>query len=109
MSKLKFIPVAIAPLVLGWGVWSFISSSGSPLPDELVYVDVFTGQQVKLNRDRIKSIPARNSQGERSLFPAYVGKDGKLYLHERYKDSLESFKNDQRLKVDLQTLAVTGG
>ncbi|MBL8744775.1 MAG: hypothetical protein JNK58_00305 [Phycisphaerae bacterium] len=103
----KYAVLAIAPLVLIWGVYTFISSSGNPIPGALEYVDVMSGEVVNLNSNKIKSIPARNSKGERVLLPL-ERRDGRIYVQDRYKDALDSMKGDARLKVDIETLEVKG-
>lgn len=107
MNWLKYAAIVVAPLVLIWGVWSFIGSNQNPIPGSLMYVDVMSGEVVYLTTGKIKTIPARNSKGERVLLPAEK-REGKIYIMERYKDSLEDFKNDARLKVDPATLEVKG-
>lgn len=104
---LKYAALVIAPVVLIWGIWAFVSANRAPLPDTLLYVDVMTGETVNLDRDRIKTIPAKNSRGERVLLPA-ERRDGKVYVIERYKESLEDMKEDGRFKVDMSTLEVKG-
>lgn len=103
----KYAALAIAPVVLAWGIWAFVSANRAPLPETLVYVDVMSAEIVNMNRDRIKTIPAKNSRGERVLMPA-ERRDGKVYVIERYKESLEAMKEDSRFKVDMSTLEVKG-
>jgi hypothetical protein len=107
MNWLKYACIAIAPLVLIWGVWSFLSRNQNPLPNSLLYVDVMSGETVYLGTNKIKTIPAKNSAGERVLLPAEK-RDGKVFVQDRYKESLEAMKGDARFKVDLATLEVKG-
>lgn len=107
MNWLKYAAIAIAPIILGWGVWTFISSNRPPLPSELIYVDVMSGETVPLELNSIKVIPAKNSKGERVLLPA-ERRDGKVFVQERYKASLDIMAKDQRFKVDMSTLEVKG-
>lgn len=109
MKALKYAAIAVAPIVLGWGVWQFMQDNQLPLPSELVYVDVTSGEIINLDRDRIKTIPAKNEKGERVLFPAYVNDQGQIFVHERYKESLQPLSQKHALKVDLGTLEVKGG
>ncbi len=103
----KYAAFAIAPLVLIWGVWSFLSSNQSPIPGSLEYVDCMSGEVINMDSNKIKTIPARNSEGERVLLPA-ERRDGKVYVQDRYKEALESMKADKRFKVDISTLEVKG-
>lgn len=107
MNWLKYAAISIAPLVLIWGVWSFLSSNQSPIPGSLEYVDVMSGEVVSLASNKIKTIPARNSAGERVLLPA-ERRDGKVFIQDRYKEALETMKADSRFKVDIATLEVKG-
>ncbi len=107
MNWLKYAAISIAPLVLIWGVWSFLSSNKSPLPGSLPYVDVMSGEVVYLGLNKVKSIPAKNTDGERVLLPAEE-RDGKVFVQDRYKAALETLKTDSRFKVDIATLEVKG-
>lgn len=107
MNWVKYAAISIAPLVLIWGIWSFFSSNQNPIPGSLEYVDVMSGELVSLDSNKIKTIPARNSAGERVLLPA-ERREGKVYVQERYKEALEAMKGDARFKVDINTLEVKG-
>ncbi|MDX2115081.1 MAG: hypothetical protein SFZ24_05595 [Planctomycetota bacterium] len=107
MGWIRYVVLAIAPLVLVWGIYSFMASNRSPLPNELVYVDVTTGEVMNIERGKVKTIPGRNDKGERVLFPAEV-REGRIFVMERYKASLDALAGDSRLKVDMSTLEVKG-
>ena len=107
MNWVKYAAISIAPLVLIWGVWSFLSSNQSPIPGSLEYVDVMSGEVVSLSSNKIKTIPARNSAGERVLLPV-ERRDGKIFVQDRYKEALDAMKADSRFKVDIATLEVKG-
>lgn len=107
MNWVKYAAIAIAPLVLIWGIWTFLRSNQDPLPGSLPYVDVMSGEVVYFQLNTVKSIPARNAFGERVLLPAEE-RDGKFYVQEHYRGALERMKADARFKVDLNTLEVKG-
>lgn len=107
MNWAKYAAIAVAPLVLIWGVWTFVRGSGNPLPGSLEYVDVMSGEVVNLGINKIKTIPAKNSAGERVLLPI-ERRDGKVFVQERYKASLDNLAKDPRCKVEAGSLEVKG-
>jgi hypothetical protein len=110
MKWAKYALIAVAPIILAAGLWSMLSSRPS-LPSTYPYVDVMTGEIVKLGKGEIVSIPAPNKRdGELTMFPVDTDELGRYIIAERYVEDFQAFakKQTQPIKVDVKTLLVEG-
>jgi uncharacterized protein YbaR (Trm112 family) len=80
--KLTLVVVLLAGAV---GTYFWFGRTPPPLPSEVKFVCVATGEVFRIARERIPSfLPAKNpNTGERTLLPV-VERDGKLFANERH-------------------------
>ncbi|MGD2108479.1 MAG: hypothetical protein PVI86_03715 [Phycisphaerae bacterium] len=69
-------------------------------------VCVTTGERVRMHRDEVRMLPAKNPKtGKRTLFP-YETRDGQDFVIGRYRSALTDLKDDNKY-VNEETLAIT--
>lgn len=106
MKWLKIAAIAIAPLILIWGVWSFMKNNNSVLPNSSKWVDVSTGEIITLSRNKVFSIPAKNDRdGKRTLFPLEKTETGEMTIPDRYRQYLKDIPEIDS-KIDPNTFQV---
>jgi hypothetical protein len=103
-GKLSALLGGVIVLAVGALVYAQIRGA-RPLPDAVKFVCVATGKTYAISRDKIKRVPLDNPDtGERTLLPC-VDRGGKLFVSERYRDSLENL-GEKNHYVDPESLAV---
>ncbi|MCO6435777.1 MAG: hypothetical protein J5J06_01665 [Phycisphaerae bacterium] len=94
------LAVAVALLLVWW-----LSKPSTGLPSRFEFVCVETGKVYNLTRAEAAGVlPLKNPDtGRRSLFPLTV-RDGKQFIDQRYRDSLEQMKDENKF-FDTTTMA----
>ncbi|TVQ61189.1 MAG: hypothetical protein EA379_06730 [Phycisphaerales bacterium] len=108
-------PVKIALLILGplalvmGGAYVLLNRTQSGVASQFTYFDVVTGERFNASRTdrRVWVVPAPNADGERSIYPLTRDDEGQWIIQPHYHSNLlESFAEDERLLVDLDTFRV---
>jgi hypothetical protein len=100
-----------------WGAIVLIAAAGGwagyqlfrpgPLPSDVSFVCVETGEFFAIDREDVLRLPVENPKtGRRTLLPCSTGPDGTVYVGDRYRGTLERIAGDLNNYVDPDTLAV---
>lgn len=107
---LKYALLVLGPLALVIGI---VMSTGkkSAVPDRYTFADITTGKIITMHKSEFASIPVKNKEGKRVLFPAIKAEDGGYVLNDRYREALtwvldQKVVTKEQLKVDVTTLKV---
>lgn len=109
MKYLKYALIALAPIALVIGLVMFRSGGGPDLPDAARFVDVRTGEIVKLDigSERTKRLPGLAEDGERVMLPVEKAEGGGWVIPPHFQPIFTaSFGDREGLKVDPQTFRV---
>ncbi len=109
MRWVKYALLALAPIVLGFGVWWTFFRQSVPLASSIPFVNVRTGEVVWMPREKIVSIPERTRDGAFLLYPLTKDSHGSFVVSERFRDGLKELAREGPLRVDLQTYRITAG
>lgn len=103
-QKGKAILAAVLLVLAGGWLW-YQSRDANALPSRLTLVCVATGKTFTLDRSKVGMLPARNPEtGEHTLLICHQ-RDGKWYVTDRARQTLESLAGVNRW-VDPQSLEV---
>ncbi|MBN2448295.1 MAG: hypothetical protein JXO22_16330 [Phycisphaerae bacterium] len=104
----KKLLLAIGLLVIAVGCYIWFNRRGDGLSSSIKYVCVATGERFSIPRDDVNATPWINPKTkEYTLFPV-VERDGKLYVHPRYGETLRTDPKISEVNkyVDTRTLEV---
>lgn len=119
MNQNVKIGIAAGALIVGVGLIGWTLMSGGPdggPTGKQPFVNVTTGKIVYLSQRAgdFKTIPAKDSKGNLTLFPVEKDESGAWVLEERYRGGIETglesgwFKQED-LKFDPETFKVNAG
>lgn len=108
---LKYALLVLGPVVLVAALLWTSTRGGPKVPTWYTFVDITTGEVLRKHKDDFASIPIKNAEGKRVIFPAIKQDDGSYVLNDRYRDSLDWLLRDkivtkEQLKIDVETLKV---
>ncbi|MEO1128245.1 MAG: hypothetical protein AAFX05_00890 [Planctomycetota bacterium] len=107
-NALKYAALILGPIAL---IVSLVLVLGddSPVPGSRQFVNVVTGDLMRLDKDEIIGIPMPDSEGRWALFPVDETDDGSLVISNRYRNGLQQRIERgyyEELKVDPSTYVV---
>ncbi len=112
MGSLKpwqLVLVIVAALVLAVSLWMVFSSDRVFQPNQVVLVDVSTGDRFisKTSGNRMTILPAWHPEtGERSLYPIIKNDEGEWVVSEMLRGKLVEFGGDHSAVVDFDGFVV---
>ncbi|MGD9691291.1 MAG: hypothetical protein AB7G17_00445 [Phycisphaerales bacterium] len=104
MKPVKIALVVLGPLVLIVGVYLSVGRGGTSLASRMTVMDVTTGEIKMVSKSSVKTLPAQNKDGVRSLFPVVKNEAGVYVIPDRFREAVEALGKEHALQIDPQSL-----